>query len=123
LAPRHLPTLASSLQNRASILWNIDRQDKAITVGILRKVVVPETYFLPTLAEALDQLAGSFTQKGDVIAASAALAECAEVRRRFACLPLQPEFLFEKVKMEWNDEDDEEEEAKEGWETASEGDD
>ncbi|KAJ7349059.1 hypothetical protein DFH08DRAFT_134664 [Mycena albidolilacea] len=102
LAPRHLPTLASSLRTLGSILWNVGRRDKAIAaceeaVGIMRKVSSPETYFLPALAEALEQLAVYLAEKGDVVGASAAAAECAQVRREFAVLPPEPEFLFEKV--------------------------
>ncbi|KAJ7802883.1 hypothetical protein B0H14DRAFT_3884340 [Mycena olivaceomarginata] len=102
LAPRHLPTLATSLRNLGSILWDIGSRDKAIAaceeaVGIMRKVSSPETYFLSALAEALEQLTGYLGEKGDVGGASAAAAECAEVRREFAVLPPEPEFLFEKV--------------------------
>ncbi|KAJ7349055.1 hypothetical protein DFH08DRAFT_697024, partial [Mycena albidolilacea] len=92
LAPRHLPTLASSLRNLGSILWDVGRRDEAVAaceeaVGIMRKVSSPETYFLPALAEALDQLAGYLAEKGDVGRAAAAAAECAEVRREFVALP------------------------------------
>ncbi|KAF8128302.1 hypothetical protein K438DRAFT_915966 [Mycena galopus ATCC 62051] len=132
LAPRHLSTLASSLQNQASILWDVGCQDKAITackeaVNILRKLVDPEPHFLPSLAEALTQLAGYLTKTGDVDIASTARTECAEVQRRFALLPPQPKFLFEAVmpidldnedSIDFNDEDSEGEE--EAWETASE---
>ncbi|KAJ7836309.1 hypothetical protein B0H13DRAFT_2423087 [Mycena leptocephala] len=125
LAPRHLPTLASSLQNLASILWNVTRQEEAIAaceeaVGIMRKVIHPEMYFLPALADALDQLASYLTEKGDIISASATTTESTEVRRTYASLPPEPDFLFEKIGMESDDEDNEEEGA---WETASEGDD
>ncbi|KAJ6499877.1 hypothetical protein DFH09DRAFT_844817, partial [Mycena vulgaris] len=87
LAPRHLPTLASSLQNLASILWNIGRRDQSISacdeaVSIVRKVADNETYFLGTLGEALDQLAGYLAEKGDNEGAAAAMYESAEVRRR-----------------------------------------
>ncbi|KAJ7836316.1 hypothetical protein B0H13DRAFT_1556402, partial [Mycena leptocephala] len=69
LAPRHLPTLASSLQNLASILWNVSHREEAIAackeaVSIMQKVVEIEMYFLPALADALDQLAGYLTEKG-----------------------------------------------------------
>ncbi|KAJ7933985.1 hypothetical protein B0H13DRAFT_1591938, partial [Mycena leptocephala] len=69
LAPRHLPTLASSLQNLALILQKVGSREEAITaceeaVGIMRKVAEIETYFLPALADALDQLAGYLTEKG-----------------------------------------------------------
>jgi hypothetical protein len=30
LAPQHLPTLANSLQNVASILWDVSHQEEAI---------------------------------------------------------------------------------------------
>ncbi|KAJ7891228.1 hypothetical protein B0H14DRAFT_2289248, partial [Mycena olivaceomarginata] len=69
LAPRHLPTLASSLRNLGSILWDVGCRDEAIAaceeaVGIMRKVSSPETYFCPALAEALEQLAGYLGEKG-----------------------------------------------------------
>ncbi|KAJ7788562.1 hypothetical protein B0H14DRAFT_3162547 [Mycena olivaceomarginata] len=84
LAPRHLPTLASSLQNLGSVLWDVGRRDEAIAtceeaVGIIRKLVNPETYFLPALAEALEQLAGYLTEKGDVRGAAAAAAELVDM--------------------------------------------
>ncbi|KAF7357950.1 hypothetical protein MVEN_00841600 [Mycena venus] len=121
LAPRHLPTLATSLRNLASILWSQGCQEQATTpceeaVHILRKIVESETYFLPALAEALDQLSIYLTEKGDDASAFAAAAECTEVRRQFAALPPQPEFLFDKVEMEADSED----EGIEEWEMASE---
>jgi tetratricopeptide (TPR) repeat protein len=145
LAPRHLPTLARSLQNLGSILWNVGRRDESIAaceeaVSIMRKVVDPETYFLPALAKTLDQLVGYLREKGDGDGASIAAAECAEVRRKFELLPPQPDFLFEKVEMGLDDEDDENvdehanesecaadsdednEDTEEVWETASEAD-
>ncbi|KAJ7855375.1 hypothetical protein B0H13DRAFT_1727942, partial [Mycena leptocephala] len=69
LAPRHLPTLASCLQNLALILQKVGSREEAITaceeaVGIMQKVAEIETYFLPALANALDQLAGYLTEKG-----------------------------------------------------------
>jgi hypothetical protein len=102
LAPRHLPTLTSSLRNLGSILWDLGRRDEAIAtceeaVGIMRKLVNPEMCFLPALAEALEQLAGYLAEKGDVGGAAAAAAECEQVRREFVALPPEPEFLFEKV--------------------------
>jgi tetratricopeptide (TPR) repeat protein len=102
LAPRHLPTLASSLRNLGSILWDVGRRDEAVAaceeaVSIMRKVSSPETYFLPAVAEALDQLASYLAGKGDVRGAAAAVDECAQVRREFTALPSEPEFLFEKV--------------------------
>ncbi|KAJ6594606.1 hypothetical protein B0H19DRAFT_65968 [Mycena capillaripes] len=113
LVPRHLPTLASSLRNLASTLWKVGRQDEAVTackgaVDILRKVVEPETYFLPALAEALDQLSGYLTEKGDREGASAVTAESTEVRDKFASLPPQPDFLFEKVVKDAESDDDQE---------------
>ncbi|KAJ7815473.1 hypothetical protein B0H14DRAFT_2603363, partial [Mycena olivaceomarginata] len=65
--------------------------------------------------EALDQLAGYLVEKGDVGGAAAAVAECAEVRREFAVLPPEPEFLFEKV-VDMVESDNEEE----GWAEADE---
>ncbi|KAJ6594597.1 hypothetical protein B0H19DRAFT_1056859 [Mycena capillaripes] len=93
------------LRNLALILWRVDHRDKAIVaceeaVSIMRKVVDPETYFLPALAKALDQLAGYFTEKGDGQGASTTTTESAEVRKKFAALPPQPDFLFERVKMD-----------------------
>jgi tetratricopeptide (TPR) repeat protein len=121
LAPRHLPTLASSLRNLASILWNVSHREEAITackeaVGIMQKVVEIEVYFLPALANALDQLAGYLT--GDTEGASAVTTESTVVRKRFTSLPPQPDFLFEKIELEGDDEDVTD--VKEEWETASE---
>ncbi|KAJ7696146.1 hypothetical protein B0H16DRAFT_843532 [Mycena metata] len=121
LAPRHLPALARSLQNMASILWKFDRRDESVAacaeaVSILRKVVDPETYFLPALAEALDQLVTYRKVTGDVNGASAAAIEWAEVVKKSASLPCQPEFLLDETEVDSDDEDDEV-----GWETASEG--
>ncbi|KAJ7815487.1 hypothetical protein B0H14DRAFT_2847233 [Mycena olivaceomarginata] len=120
LAPRLLPTLASSLRNLGSILWDAGRRDEAIAaceeaVGIMRRVSSLETYFLPALAEALEQLVDYLTEKGDIGGASAAAAECAEVQREFAALPPEPEFLFEEVE-DMVDSDNEEE----GWAEADE---
>jgi tetratricopeptide (TPR) repeat protein len=125
LAPRHLPTLASSLQNLALILWNVGHRERAIVtceeaVGIMQKVVEIEAYFLPALVNALDQLAGYFTKKGDIIGASAANTKSTEARRTYTSLPPRLDFLFEKIGKQSDNEDDEEEGA---WETASEGDD
>ncbi|KAJ6488381.1 hypothetical protein DFH09DRAFT_1209622, partial [Mycena vulgaris] len=120
LAPRHLPTLASSLQNLASILWNIGRRDESISVSdeavsIMRKVANSETYFLGAFGEALDQLAGYLAEKGDSDGASAATDESAEVRCRIELLPPEPEFLFSAIETDSEDEDDDQE-----WETATE---
>jgi hypothetical protein len=79
-----------------------------------------EKYFLPALADASDQLAGYLTEKGDIVGASAMTIESTAVRRRFASLPLQPDFLFEKIELEGDDEDNTD--VKEKWETASEAD-
>ncbi|KAJ7855390.1 hypothetical protein B0H13DRAFT_2577882 [Mycena leptocephala] len=126
LAPQHLPTLASSLLNLASILWNVSCREEAIAaceeaVSIMQKVVEMETYFLPALADALDQLAGYLMEKGDIISASAATTESTEAQGKYVSLPPGPDFLFEKIGMQSDDEDDEEEEG--AWETALEGDD
>ncbi|KAK6972131.1 Tetratricopeptide repeat family [Favolaschia claudopus] len=99
LAPRHLPTLARSIRHLASILWSLGHHDEATTaseeaVDILRKVVDPETYFLPLFADALDELAGYLTQRGDSSSASATTAEAAAARLKFASLPPEPEWLF-----------------------------
>jgi tetratricopeptide (TPR) repeat protein len=125
LAPRHLPTLASSLQNLASILWSVSHREEAIAackeaVSIMQKVVEIEMYFLPALADALDQLAGYLTEKGDIVGASAVTIESTTVRRRFASLLPQPDFLFEKIELEGDDEDNTD--VKEECETASEAD-
>ncbi|KAJ7815478.1 hypothetical protein B0H14DRAFT_3476107 [Mycena olivaceomarginata] len=120
LAPRLLPTLASSLRNLGSILWDVGRRDEAIAaceevVGIMWQVASSETYLLPALAEALEQLAGYLREKGDVGGVSAAAAECTEVQREFAALPPGPEFLFEEV-VDMVESDDKEE----GWAEADE---
>ncbi|KAJ6544107.1 hypothetical protein B0H19DRAFT_295890 [Mycena capillaripes] len=125
LAPRHLPTLASSLQNLASTLWKIGRQDEAIdacdeAVDIMRKVVEPETYFLPAFVKALELLVGYLTAKGDVEKLPAVTAECEETQRKFASLPPERDFLFEEVEIESDDEGHEN--VEEAWETASEAD-
>ncbi|KAF8127752.1 hypothetical protein K438DRAFT_926122 [Mycena galopus ATCC 62051] len=123
LAPRHFPTLAHSLQTQASILWGLGRQDEAIAacreaVGIMRKLVDSETYFLPSLAEALTQLTGYLEENSDADGAAATRTESAEFERRFALLPPQPEFLFEELlPIDLDDEDSDREEV---WETASE---
>ncbi|KAK7018855.1 Tetratricopeptide repeat family [Favolaschia claudopus] len=102
LAPRHLPTLARSLRHLASVLGSLGHPDEATaaseeSVDILRKVVDPETYFLPILADALDELAGYFTKRGDNSGASTATAEAAEARTKFSSLPPEPEWLFMQV--------------------------
>ncbi|KAK7006019.1 Tetratricopeptide repeat family [Favolaschia claudopus] len=105
LAPRHLPTLARSLQHLASILWLLGHQNEAIAaseeaVDTLRKVVEPETYFLPLLADALDELAGYLTKRGDNSGAATATAEAVAARVGFASLPPGPEWLFERLEAE-----------------------
>ncbi|KAJ7140912.1 hypothetical protein C8R44DRAFT_866590 [Mycena epipterygia] len=62
LAPRHLPSLARSLQNLASILWDVGRQDESITicqeaVEIARRISESDPYSLPSLPKSLEQLA------------------------------------------------------------------
>ncbi|KAJ6493823.1 hypothetical protein DFH09DRAFT_1376887 [Mycena vulgaris] len=123
LAPMHLPTLAKSLQNSASILCRVKRVNESVTaceeaVSVMRKVADTEPYFLPALAEALDQLAGYFAEEGDAELASATAFESAEVRRRMERLPAQPAFLFSEIEMESEDEEDED-----VWETATESED
>ncbi|KAJ6499875.1 hypothetical protein DFH09DRAFT_1289853 [Mycena vulgaris] len=120
LAPRNLPTLASSLQNLALILWNVGPRDQSISacneaVSIMRKVADSETYLLGALGEALDQLAGYLTEKRDTEGASAVTDESAEVRHRIGLLPPEPEFLFLHFETESEDEDDDQ-----AWETATE---
>ncbi|KAJ6488359.1 hypothetical protein DFH09DRAFT_1455652, partial [Mycena vulgaris] len=124
LTPRLLPTLASSLQNLASILWNVGRRDECISacdeaVSIMRKVADNETYFLGALGEALDQLARYLAEKGDTERAAAARSESSEVRNKIALLPPEPEFLFLDVEMDDSEDDDEDE----AWETATESED
>ncbi|KAJ7840431.1 hypothetical protein B0H13DRAFT_2416207 [Mycena leptocephala] len=86
LAPRHLPTLAKSLQNLASILWKVDRRDASIAackeaVHMMRKVAETEPYLLPALCEALDQLAVHLYEMGDMEGSSTATSECGEIGR------------------------------------------
>ncbi|KAK7006020.1 Tetratricopeptide repeat family [Favolaschia claudopus] len=99
LAPRHLPTLARSLRHLASVLWSLRHEDEATAASeeaanILRKVADPETYFLPLFADALDELAGYLTKRGDSRVASTATTEAAEARLKFASLPPEPKWLF-----------------------------
>ncbi|KAF7357939.1 Tetratricopeptide repeat family [Mycena venus] len=127
LSPRHLPTLASSLRNQASILWKIGRREKAVgacieAVDIMRKAVDLEAYFHPALVAALDHLAGYLTEKGNLHEASAMTAECAEVRGAFTSLRPLPELPFDRVDIIETDSDEEDEEDAEAWETASEAD-
>jgi hypothetical protein len=111
LAPTHLPILARSLRDLASNLWTVGRRDESAATcdeaaNIMRNVVIAESYFLPALAEVLEQLAGYLKETGSAAYASAATAECAEVRRKFESLPPEPDFIFEEIKMEWADEDE-----------------
>ncbi|KAJ6507425.1 hypothetical protein C8R47DRAFT_93884 [Mycena vitilis] len=124
LVPRHLSTLANSLRNLASTLWKTDRREEAIAaceeaVGIMRKVVDPETYFLPSLAESLNQLASYLEEKGDVEGAFATTTESAEARGKFASLPPEPDFIFERIS-EVDSDDEYEADAEECQEIAKE---
>ncbi|KAJ6488367.1 hypothetical protein DFH09DRAFT_1455660 [Mycena vulgaris] len=124
LTPRLLPTLASSLKNLASILWNAGRRDECISacdeaVSIMRNVADNETYFLGALGEALDQLARYLDEKGYTERATAATSESGGVRNKIALLPPEPEFLCSDVEMD-ESEDEYEDEA---WETAMESED
>ncbi|KAJ6526941.1 hypothetical protein DFH09DRAFT_1414639 [Mycena vulgaris] len=61
LAPRSLPSLASSLQNLASILWDVGRQEESIVarqeaVNIAHGIAENEPYFHSYLKEAIDNL-------------------------------------------------------------------
>ncbi|KAJ6508545.1 hypothetical protein C8R45DRAFT_922268 [Mycena sanguinolenta] len=101
IAPRHLPALAKSLQNLASILWNIGADGRAESlifcdeaVGIIRQVAEKEAHFLPLLGGGLSQLARYLADQDRPTEASAALAECAEVQKKIALLPSQTEFIF-----------------------------
>ncbi|KAJ7466964.1 hypothetical protein FB451DRAFT_1259675 [Mycena latifolia] len=123
LAPWHLPTLANSLQNLASILCKIGRVDESVSAckeatSILRQVAETETYFLPALAEALDQLAGYFAGSRDTERASSVMSESTGVRRRIELLPTQTGLLFPDIDMDSEDEDEDD-----AWETATESED
>ncbi|KAJ6594556.1 hypothetical protein B0H19DRAFT_1247217 [Mycena capillaripes] len=85
-------------------------------VDIMRKVIDAEMYFLPILTEALVQLAGYVTEKGDIDRTSTATAKSAEFQGKLASLPPQPDFLFEKVGIDGESDDAED------WETKSEDD-
>ncbi|KAJ7141079.1 hypothetical protein C8R44DRAFT_931415 [Mycena epipterygia] len=105
LTPGNLPSLASSLQNQALIFWNICRQEEAISackeaVTIMRQVAESEAYFLPDLAAGLIQLAVYLSNVGDNNSVSATTVECKEVQEKIGLLPPQPDFLFEKVVQE-----------------------
>ncbi|KAJ7678717.1 hypothetical protein B0H17DRAFT_1334059 [Mycena rosella] len=105
LAPRHLPTLATSLQHLGSMhgsVGNLAESTSACAeaVSILRNVADTETYFLPALAGALDQLAGYYSERGDAEAASKTTSEIIEVRKRIELLSPQPDFLFSEIEMD-----------------------
>ncbi|KAJ6493833.1 hypothetical protein DFH09DRAFT_1290726 [Mycena vulgaris] len=119
LTPRHFPTLVNSLQNMASILWNIGRRDEGISasdeaVSIMRKVAEKETYLLGALREALDQLAQYLAETGEAERAAAATSESTEIRREIQLLPHQTDSLFLDIDMRSEDED-----HTETWETSA----
>ncbi|KAJ6574274.1 hypothetical protein B0H19DRAFT_1341368 [Mycena capillaripes] len=119
LVPRHLPNLASSLQNLASLFWNSDRRDESVVacteaVGILRRVSHNEDYFLPNLAQGLERLGRYLSEKGDAGGATAAIGECAGVSRKIRPLPHQMSFKEHQVLSDGEHE---------VWETAIESDD
>ncbi|KAJ7699286.1 hypothetical protein B0H17DRAFT_306492 [Mycena rosella] len=102
LAPRHLPTLAASLQNLAAISCRLGRIDKSVSiseeaVGIMRQVSKTETYFLLGQVEALDQLACYLSEKGEADGTTTATTECAEAREKITLLPPQADFLFSEM--------------------------
>ncbi|KAJ7140982.1 hypothetical protein C8R44DRAFT_974665 [Mycena epipterygia] len=66
----------------------------------MQHVAGNETYFLADLAAGLVQLALYLSDVGDNDGASAATAECEEVQKKIALLPPQPDFLFEEVVQE-----------------------
>ncbi|KAJ7141017.1 hypothetical protein C8R44DRAFT_974682 [Mycena epipterygia] len=63
-----------------------------------------ETYFLSDLAAGLIQLALYLLDVGDNDGASAATVECKEVQKKIGLLPPQPNFLFEEIVQEPEDE-------------------
>ncbi|KAJ7502524.1 hypothetical protein B0H11DRAFT_1988915, partial [Mycena galericulata] len=127
LAPVHLPTLASSLQIFASLLWKKGRRDESIdaceeSVDIIRKVSHSETHFLAALGRTLDQLVEYLLEKGDEERASAAASEASEIRAKIKLLPPQPESIFLKVEPESSEKNDKDEDEDEVCETATESD-
>ncbi|KAJ7249346.1 hypothetical protein C8J57DRAFT_1189215, partial [Mycena rebaudengoi] len=89
LAIRHTPSLATSLQNLASRLWDVDRRDESIkaleeAISLLRGVADRLPHHFPTLAEALEQLAGYLLMEGDAAGASAVASECTDIWERLA---------------------------------------
>ncbi|KAJ7162223.1 hypothetical protein C8R46DRAFT_1222364 [Mycena filopes] len=138
-APGHLPSLASGLRNLSSLLYDAGRGEESIVfcdeaVGIMRNVADSEQYLIPELIKALEQLVGYLEQLGFTYRAAAVTAECADIRRKFACLPPQPEFLFKELDIQEEDSNETDEGwatdgtegsretdgAEDGWETASE---
>jgi tetratricopeptide (TPR) repeat protein len=129
LAPVHMPSLASSLRNLAQILRKLDLHDESIAAceeaaSILRKVAKTETYFLVALVQAIDELTGYLSEKGDTERASRVISESIEVRAKIAALPPEPDFIFEEIEIKSEEEEDtvfRRGEEKE-WETATESD-
>ncbi|KAK7006036.1 Tetratricopeptide repeat family [Favolaschia claudopus] len=106
LAPRHLPTLARSLRLLASILWLLGYRNEAVAaskeaVDILRKVADSETYFLPTFAAALDQLAIFLFEMRDLAGGlSATMFEHGKAIQKYRSLPPRPKWLFNPLEEE-----------------------
>ncbi|KAJ7233922.1 hypothetical protein C8J57DRAFT_1381246 [Mycena rebaudengoi] len=93
-----LPTLslASSLRNLASRLWDVGRQEHSVTaideaVGILRQLVTNQSYLLSALCDSLEQLAMYLSEKGDAVGSSVAASECAIIRERIGHSPVLTE--------------------------------
>ncbi|KAJ7233996.1 hypothetical protein C8J57DRAFT_1575942 [Mycena rebaudengoi] len=89
LAIRHTPSLATSLQNLASRLWDVNRRDESIkaleeAISLLRGVADQLPHHFPTLADTLEQLGAYLSMEGDAAGASAAASECFDIRERFA---------------------------------------
>ncbi|KAJ7282562.1 hypothetical protein C8J57DRAFT_1295711 [Mycena rebaudengoi] len=87
-----LPTLslASSLRNLASRLWDVGRQEHS-AVGILRQLVTNQSYLLSALCDSLEQLAMYLSEKGDAVGSSVAASECAIIRERIGHSPVLTE--------------------------------
>ncbi|KAJ7233969.1 hypothetical protein C8J57DRAFT_1729317 [Mycena rebaudengoi] len=86
---RHTPSLANGLRNFASRLWDVNCRDESTRVleeasSILREVADQLPHHIPTLADALEQLAEYLSTQGDVAGASSAASECADIRERLA---------------------------------------
>ncbi|KAJ7502574.1 hypothetical protein B0H11DRAFT_2274708 [Mycena galericulata] len=84
LAPRHLPTLASSLQNLASVLWDSARREESIVacreaVQITRWVAESEKHSIPSLCDALEQPTTINADEGDKLGASEVVTELAKI--------------------------------------------